>query len=115
MTTDLAPNQPVFFRKQPKGPDTAPDAQFIRTVAELNGQSVIEVLYRSEKWKCRRSDVRIPSVAFSDLARQWHQEINLQIAAGKHKRDQQAKALGVSLTTLRKRLRFIQNHLPKTP
>lgn len=116
-------NQPIFFRKLPKSEDTEPNAVYKRSLGNLPKQGpVCEIEWRDTLWTVRESEALSASEALSEQAKKYQDQIeqarrmaSTQNGANNANPSLElvAKAFGKSVGTLRKRMKFVQNFLPK--
>ena len=102
----------IWFKKLPQTEDSKTNAYFLRDLGVLNGEPVCEILYCGEKWIVRVSETLTQEQGLAEAARR------IKATIDKHREPVQTKEAlsrkcGISTGTLRKRLLFIQNHLPK--
>lgn len=109
---ELPKNTPVFFKVRPKTEYTPPDAAYVRLHSFLpNGQEVHVIKWHGEDWKVGPGDFLTHQEAMKATALKHRQDIDSFRRPGM-KLKELAKAMGISETTLRKRLGMIQNHIP---
>jgi hypothetical protein len=108
-------NIPVFFRKLPLSKDSVPNALLLREVGQLGSDVIVEIEHQGQKWLVKKGEALPGPLAIQHAARKWLEQIE---AVKKEKPNAKstltlAAALAVSPPTLRKRLKIIQEHLPK--
>lgn len=108
---ELPKNTPVFFKARPKTEDTPPDAVYIRLKEQLPKAEVHEIRWHGESWLVGPTDFLTHQEAMKASALRYRATIDAARKPGM-KTEDLAKALGISVNTLRKRLGMIQNHIP---
>ena len=102
----------MFFRKFPASLDAYPNAVLLRKMGELNGCSLVEILYREERWIVKESEAMSAEQAFCERARRWKAELDA-INPKPVTKEALARLLQITTVTLRKRLKAIREHLTK--
>lgn len=100
-------NCPIFFRKEAKTVDTKPNARYLRPLGIVAGEECCEIEYHQEKWIVRQSEALTVHQALAKTAEKHRKDI--ESVAGET-RAATCKRLGISESTLRNRLKMIQNH-----
>lgn len=105
-------NTPLFFKKLPITEETPPNAIYLRFLDDLPKARAHEILYHGERWVVGEEDILTVHQGLAKTA----EKFNAEIAEAKKKWNtpkQLAQAMGISETTLRKRMKLVQNHLTK--
>lgn len=105
---ELKKNTPIYFKKRVQTEDTLPDAQYVRFMGQIPNGEAHEIYWHSEKWIVGRDQFRTLQEAFSDAAIRHDADIK---KAKINNPTEPHKALGISKTTLKKRMKFVQQHL----
>lgn len=98
---------PVFFRKEAVTEETKPNALYCRPMGIVAGEECCEIEYHQEKWIVRQSEALTVHQALQKQAEKYRAEIGQRNGESKL---ETAKRLGISTSTLSKRLKLIQNH-----
>lgn len=106
--TTLNKNAAVFFIKKVQTEDTLPDAKYIRFMGQLPNGEAHCIEWQGEEWIVGRDQFRTLDEALSDAAIRHKKEIE---EARLKNPTEPHKAMGISVATLRKRMKFIQQHL----
>jgi hypothetical protein len=110
----LARNTPVWFKRKPRNVDSTPNAYFCRNMGQLNGQNVCEIgKHGKEKWIVRDSEIMVHQEALNNAAAEYQSQImdaKSKLQAKPFKKNI-AAALGISVSTLRTRLKLIEIYL----
>lgn len=101
-------NDSLFFRTLPKTEESPTNAVFVRDMGIVGGEPCYEIIWRSEKWIVKDSEVFDRDGALKKAAETYKAEIK---STGETKPDAIAKSLGISVGTLRKRQKLIAQHL----
>lgn len=106
--SELLKNAAVFFKKKVQTEDTLPDAKYIRFMGQLPNGEAHCIEWHGEEWIVGRDQFRTYDEALSDAAIRHKKEIE---AARLQNPSEPHKAMGISVATLRKRMKFVQQHL----
>lgn len=108
MNPALTKHTPLFFKKLPVTEETPPNASYVRFVGQLPKAEAHEIDFHGEKWTVGREDILTVHEALAKTAGKYDAEIK---AASGRNAQEKAKAMGMSESTLRKRMALVQNHL----
>lgn len=109
-------NDPVWFRKFPQTEDSIPNAIYKHSLGELRGRKVCKIIWRGEEWKVGEDEIKTTDQALGEVAAKLKAQIEIaqaRSASGSVRGSKKAtaKALGISETALRRRLKLVQQHL----
>jgi len=106
-------NQPIFFQKEPTEYHSAPNAVFVRDLGMLNFEQVCEIERDGTLWIVRQSEIMSQEEYQKATRERWSEEVQaardfLDKTKTKTTKVAIAAKLGISTSTLRKRLKFIE-------
>ncbi len=103
-------NQPLFFQKKPTEYHSAPNATFLRDMGLLNFEPVCEIERDGQPWIVRYSEIKSQEEYQKATREKWVEQIEAAKTAVLPKTTKTAIAdkLGISTSTLRKRMKFIE-------
>lgn len=104
----LPKNTPIYFRKCVQTEETPANALYVSFKATLPSAEAHEILYSGERWIVGRHQFHTTDEAMLEAAARFNLEI---VMATKANPKNPEKALGISVSTLRKRMKFVQQHL----
>ena len=108
-------NQLVFFKKLPSSEETKPNAVYKRSMGVIPVQGVVcEIEWHGQLWMVKETEVLTAAEALSTMAKQYQEQIEkAHKGANSNSFKDVAKAFGKSMSTLRKRMKFVRQYLPK--
>lgn len=110
----MTPSQECWFRRNPKNDQSKPNAIYLRPLADLAGESVCEIEYKSDKWIVRRREIKDAPTALRDLCDRWMDELSLaKCVVKKPTKKALAEAIGICAETFNRRMAFIQTQNEK--
>ncbi len=107
---NYARNQPLFFQKEPTEYHSAPNATFLRDLGVVDFEPVCEIERDGQPWIVRYAEIKSQEEYQKATREKWVEQIEAAKTAALPKTTKIAIAakLGISPSTLRKRLKFIE-------
>lgn len=110
-------NQPLFFKKRLSADqyNGTPNATFLRDMGMINSEPVCEIEIEGAPWIVRYSEIETQEEAAARMKLDWTAKIEAakkEISGDKKTKAAIAAALGISTTTLRKRMKWLEEVTP---